>query len=130
MNGIGSADTVILEPLRSALPLPPRQTITLSARDYLAANSLNVEAGGGLATDYGPDTLHNGPPYEQARNAAEWQFFANAAVGYWLEVEYAAAVSRPVTITVNGQQVSSNGLAEVTGGWDLGHQVWQRQLAV
>lgn len=105
-------------------------TLIIPARDFLGTGSANVEAGGGLASAYGPDTLHNAPPYGPASNSATWKVFAPRAGKYHLDVQYAAAESRTVDIYVNDVKVSTTGLRSTTGGWDLNHQCWIHQLDV
>jgi hypothetical protein len=130
VNGNGMADSLVIEPLSGiGNGSRPPQAIVIPASSYLSARSLNVEVGGGLSGNYGPDTLHNGPPYGAQPDAAEWQFTAVAG-SYWFEVEYAAATPRPVTIIINGRQVSAAGLSAATGGWGLDSQRWVRQLPV
>jgi hypothetical protein len=43
--------------------------------------------------------------------------FANAAGAYQLDINDAAAASRPVQVTVNGIVVRDQALSDTTGGW-------------
>jgi hypothetical protein len=69
-----------------------------------------------------PDTcqgglLLNAPPYTNRPNAAEWSVPITTAGNYRIEVEYAAALSRPVEALVDGVMVNGNALAGTTGSW-------------
>ena len=67
-----------------------------------------VEFGGACAILYG-EVLHNAPPYQDTANVVEYRFDAPETGEYDLEVEYAAAASRPVSIAVNSKVVASRG---------------------
>ncbi|MCH2612416.1 MAG: DUF1553 domain-containing protein [Pirellulales bacterium] len=54
----------------------------------------------------------------------EYDYDATAAGTYQLEFRYAAKESRPATLSINGQQVSTNALAQTTGGWYPDNQKW------
>lgn len=91
--------------------------ITVLAKNFDAPNSLNVALGGPSNT-YGADVLLNAPPYQDVPNRAYYRISVPRGRGgvYQLDVEYAAMVSRPVTITVNGKTLT-NRLAATTGCW-------------
>lgn len=63
-------------------------------------------------------------------NLAEFTFELPGGCAYKLEVEYAAAESRPVDITFNDRLVTENGLPGVTGGWGPSDQKWQHQCDI
>ncbi|MER9965061.1 DUF4157 domain-containing protein [Mesorhizobium sp. M0045] len=89
------------------------------------------EVGGGLAANYGKDVLHNMPPYGNDRpNAANFNFRVPVAGRYELNIEYAAAQSRPVSIIINGQTVAGVALSDTTGGWEIDQQTWHDLFGV
>ncbi|MER8492526.1 DUF4157 domain-containing protein [Mesorhizobium australicum] len=124
-------------PLAKAAPKPVPKPIADNDRlpivlKMTEATSLEgTEVGGGLATYYGGDVLHNGPPYTNDRvNAVSFNFNAPASGKYELNIEYAAAQSRPVSIILNGKTVAGIALSEPTGGWAFDFQVWHDLFAV
>jgi hypothetical protein len=98
-------------------PRGVRPNITVLASSYDKANSQNV-ALGGPSSSYGADVLLNAPPYQDVPDRAYFRFIVPKGKGgaYQLEAEYAAMVSRPVYINVNGQAMP-NKLAATTGCW-------------
>jgi hypothetical protein len=101
----------------------PRKAISLRAAAY--TRSTGVEVGGVAA--WGLNSVHNSAPYVPKLNVVEYDFSASAGGHYRLDVEYAAAESRPVEISLNGAVVTAAGLAEVTGGWSDDFQKWTPQ---
>jgi len=79
--------------------------------------ALGTSAGSGINDGYGIDALLNAPPYSSILNAAEWDFNVPTSGAYELFADYAALVSRPVTISINGSLLFSNALSNATGGW-------------
>ncbi|MFO1021999.1 MAG: DUF1553 domain-containing protein [Planctomycetales bacterium] len=57
-------------------------------------------------------------------NFAEYEFIIERDKVYQLEIRYAAVESRPVEITLDGDQVASAALSKVTGSWEPGGQQW------
>jgi hypothetical protein len=112
---------------------PPAPSVASPRAIIVPATSVNmkrshhVEVGGGLAAAYGPDVIHNAPPYTLAANAAEWTFAAPAAGPYQLDIEFAALERRPVKIVINGVTVRADGLNETTGGWAAEYQQFRPQ---
>jgi hypothetical protein len=98
--------------------------IVLLARNFSRSSGIEVEIGG--HPTWGLGTIHNGPPYGPRMNSAEYDFTACAGT-YRLEVEYAAAESRPVDIYVNGGLAIRDGLQATTGGWSAAEQRWLAQ---
>ncbi len=98
-------------------PRANRPDITVLASSYDKANSQNVALGGPSST-YGADVLLNAPPYQDVPDRAYFRFIVPKGRGgaYQLDAEYAAMVSRPVYINVNGQAMP-NKLAATTGCW-------------
>jgi hypothetical protein len=92
---------------------PVRKPISLRAAAYTRSSGIEV----GVVPAWGLTSIHNAPPYTPRRNMAEYDFTASAGGRYRIEVEYAAAESRPVVISLNGAVVNAAGLAEITGGW-------------
>ncbi|TPQ39907.1 peptidase [Bradyrhizobium guangdongense] len=103
------------------------QPILLSASSVDLKRSRNIEIGGGLASQYGANVLHNAPPYGTRPNAAEWVFSAPAAGRYRLDIEFAAMEARPVKIIINGRIVRTDALNETTGGWSEANQTFRAQ---
>jgi len=100
-------------------------TITVQAKNFTRGSGIEV----GRVPEWGLTTIHNAPPYTPRANVAEYDF--NAVAGnYRLDVEYAAAESRPVEISINGIPVTADGLAAATGGWSDTHQRWLTQVTV
>lgn len=101
------------------LPIPVKESIYIRAIDY--TNGIDVAPAGGAVASYG-DVLLNAPPYNSRPNMAEYKFSASAAGKYNLSIEYAAAQSRPVKITINGEPYRAAALSGVTGCWELACQ--------
>lgn len=97
----------------------PKPTITVLAKDFDVANSQNVALGGPSNT-YGADVLLNAPPYGDVPNRAYFRFIVPKGRGgaYQLDAEYAAMVSRPVYINLNGVPLR-NKLSATTGCWQV-----------
>lgn len=97
-------------------PIDVPALVEIPAKNF--NRSLNIEIG---VLPYGSDVIHNAPNYGPQPNMAEYDFFLPAGGNYDFEVEYAAAESRPVQITLirNGEIVFDvSGLTETTGGWN------------
>ena len=103
------------------------QPIVLLASSVDLKRSRDIEVGGGLASQYGANVLHNAPPYGLRPNAAEWSFSAEAVGRYRLDIEFAALERRPVKIVINGRTVRSDALNETTGGWSEEYQRFRPQ---
>jgi hypothetical protein len=73
---------------------------------------------------YGPDVLHNAPPYGGRPNAAEWVFTVKEAGQYNFEAQYAALAARPVTVKINGNVIRSQAMSVATGCWEQNCQRW------
>jgi hypothetical protein len=114
----GQQDTA---PARSVTPA--RKLISLRAAAFTRGSGIEV----GVVPAWGLTSIHNAPPYLPRANLAEYDFTASAGGRYRLEVEYAAAESRPVEISLNGVVVNAAGLAQVTGGWSDESQQWAAQ---
>jgi hypothetical protein len=103
------------------------QPIVVLARTVDLKRSRDIEVGGGLASQYGSNVLHNAPPYGLRPNAAEWLFLAPTAGRYRLDIEFAALEKRPVKISINGRTVRTDALDETTGGWSEAYQSFRPQ---
>lgn len=103
------------------------QPILLPASSVDLKRSRDIEIGGGLASQYGANVLHNAPPYGLRPNAAEWVFSAPTAGRYRLDIEFAALEARPVKIVINGKVVRADALNETTGGWSEANQSFRTQ---
>ena len=122
-------------PPRSSPPTAqPRAAATVPARKPILVRAAVFNRSSGVEVASNPawtlNSIHNAAPYVFGRtNLAEYDFTATAG-RYRLEVEYAAAESRPVEISVNGVVVSAAGLAATTGGWSADNQQWSLQVEV
>lgn len=99
----------------SAVPQPPAELI-LSVYDVTEQEGIQI----GVIQAYGTDTMHNGPPYIDRANMAEWEIVSPANGNYMLKVTYASLESRPMRLLVNKTLVNANACGRVTGGWDPG----------
>ncbi len=63
-------------------------------------------------------------------NAVEFDFAISSPCSCRLDIEYAAAASRPVEIYLDGRLVAANALGATTGGWHPGDQRWSRGITV
>lgn len=101
-----------------------RSRVVIQAKNFSRGSGIEVEAG--RYPQWGLNTIHNAPPYGHRINLAEYDF--NACAGtYQLDVEYAAAESRPVEIYINGKLAIPVGLSATTGGWSISNQRWLHQ---
>lgn len=91
---------------------PPTTTIAIPATAFVRGTNVALSANG-----FGADAVMNAPPYGSAPNAAEWDIVVPTAGRYELFANYAAALSRPVTISFGGVVKFTNALSAVTGGW-------------
>ena len=108
------------DPVPRKPAVPP---IVISAVDF--ANGQNVApSSGGAAASHGTGILLNAPPYSHRPNAAEWNVFASVGGKYRLDVEYAAAEARRVSVKVNGKEWRASALNAATCGWALDCQAW------
>ena len=97
-------------------------TITIRAIDIV--RGCDVAPASGVTAIYGQGVLINAPPYTERPNCAEYSFIAPSSGNYRLEIEYAAAQSRPVQVTLNGVLVNQSAIAQITGGWMPENQRW------
>lgn len=97
--------------------LKSQDVVVSSGTTLLATNFVRGSHVGVNVEGYGPNLLLNSPPTEVAANSAEWDFAVSKSGTYEIFTSYAASVSRPVTISVNGNTVFSNAMASITGGW-------------
>jgi hypothetical protein len=100
-------------------PPPVRQVIEVRAMDFVNGTNVAIDA-----CVVGPGTLANAAPCTDRPNAAEFVMRATAGGRYRLDVNYAAASSRPVRVMVNGVPVRDNALSSVTGGWENSWLRW------
>lgn len=96
-------------------PIPIKTRVDVPASDFVRGT--NVALGGPPNSAFGQDVLLNGPPYTQQRNAAEFEFRAQAGGNYRLVAEFASVEPRPAQIFLNGSLVLKNALASSTGCW-------------
>lgn len=100
-------------------PLPAKQPIAIRAQDFVRGTNVAIDQ-----CVAGPGTLANAPPCNAAQNAAEFDFVANAAGAYRLDINFAAATSRPVKVILNGKVVRDQALSETTGNWLNSNLQW------
>ncbi len=93
-------------------PAPTKQPISIRAQDFVRGTNVAIDQ-----CVAGPGTLANAPPCNTAPNAAEFDFVATAAGAYRLDINFAAAISRPVKVILNGRVVRDQALSETTGSW-------------
>lgn len=89
--------------------------ITVRAQDFIASE--NVASG---APDGYGDTIITRKP-GNLPTSAKYKVTVKAAGNYQLSMTYAASVPRPISITVNGQQITGNATSSSTGGWFEGN---------
>lgn len=102
-----------------------RLTIYVPASRFVRAERVAVASG--QVARYGEGVVLNAPPYASGPNAAEYQVVAPTPGAYRFEAEYAAAESRPLVVSVNGEAISRSAFAETTGCWDPVCQRWMSQ---
>jgi hypothetical protein len=107
--------------LVTPLPLPIPQPIAIQAKNFVRGTNVAIDQ-----CTTGPGILANKPPCQPTVNAAEFEFDATATGKYQLDINFAAATSRPTKVILNGKTVVAQGLSEVTGGWDNGHLQWSK----
>ena len=93
-------------------PVPPKTPIAIRAQDFVRGTSVAIDQ-----CVAGPGTLANAPPCNAAANAAEFDFVVGVAGAYRLDINFAAAASRPVKVVLNGKVVRDQALSETTGSW-------------
>ncbi|QXH42823.1 hypothetical protein [Pseudomonas sessilinigenes] len=93
------------------------ETVVVRAQDYVS--NQNVESGGPYG--YGDCIVTRRPG--NIPTSAEYRFNVKDGGQYQLMISYAASDPRPVSITVNGQNISSNAAAASTGGWFEGNRI-------
>lgn len=95
------------------LPEPPqKQPVSIRAQDFVRGTNVAIDQ-----CVAGPGTLANAPPCNSAPNAVEFDFVANAAGAYRLDINFAAASPRPVKVILNGRIIRDQALNETTGSW-------------
>jgi hypothetical protein len=112
---------IVLEPLPR--PSPPiascrKETVTVPAKNYDPNKSRNLQIG----VIYGPDFIHNAPPYGHAENMAQYEIYFTCGGTYLIKIEYAAGETRPVELTLhndNGYQIRRTVLSNITGSWTV-----------
>ena len=59
-----------------------------------------------------------------ANGMQQWQFDLKEAGKYYIHGYYASAEERPMSLTINGQQVAGEFFAKITGGYSKHHLGW------
>lgn len=93
------------------------ETVVVRAQDFVS--NQNVESGGPYG--YGDCIVTRRPG--NIPTSAEYRFNVRESGQYQLSISYAALDPRPVSVTVNGQNISSNAAAASTGGWFEGNRI-------
>jgi hypothetical protein len=93
------------------------ETVEVRAQDFVS--NQNVESGGPYG--YGDCIVTRRPG--KIPTSAEYRFNVKDEGKYQLTISYAALDPRPVSITVNGQNISSNAASASTGGWMEGNRI-------
>lgn len=94
-------------------PAPPqKQPVAIRAQDFVRGTNVAIDQ-----CVAGPGTLANASPCNSAPNAVEFDFVANAAGAYRLDIYFAAASPRPVKVILNGRVIRDQALSEATGSW-------------
>lgn len=91
------------------------------AQNFVGEQNTKPGAGDG----YG-DCIITRPP-GHLPTSAEYAVTVPVAGDYAFSISYAAAVPRPISITVNGQQLNGNAASASTGGWFEGNRVVEPQ---
>lgn len=89
-----------------------------SAQEYSSAKNIGV----GTLAGYGNVITNGGDGSKDQENMVEFSFTAASTCMYRLDIEYAAAIARPVVISFNSTIINQNGLSESTGGWGMDSQ--------
>lgn len=103
-------------------PDPAPARISIHASDF--RNSSGVAMAKGEMARYGKVLMNMGPPYVPRPNAAEFRFRANKAGTYRLSAKYASVDERPVTISLNGRRLITDGLGKTTNCMEETCQRW------
>lgn len=85
----------------------------IPATDFRRDESHNV----GENLNYGGGIITNWPPEVDHENIVTYDVTIDEPGRYEISVDYAALLSRPVTVDVNGTLVTNSALAGTTGGW-------------
>ena len=93
------------------------ETIEIRAQDYIS----NQNVASGAPDGYGDCIVTRRPG--KLPTSAEYEFKVTEAGKYQLVMSYAALDPRPVSIKVNGQNISSNAASAPTGGWFEGNRI-------
>ena len=105
-------------------PLSQASAATISIEATLYSRGCDIAPASGQAAQYGRGVIVNAPPYNSRPNCAEYQFHAPSKGLYRLEIEYAAAQSRPVQVVLNRVLVNRGALSATTGCWTPNCQRW------
>ena len=109
---------VELHPVISATnPAPPAEAIVHEAEDFVTGNVSKDRDGFGK----GIGVLVN---IGNLPNHTEYEISIPVAGPYQLDFRYASNDSRPIKVYANGELVLLNAAAQITGGFDPGHQKW------
>lgn len=116
------SQSIVCAPWENTTRPEIRPEITVPAKAF--SRSTNIQVG---VLPYGDDVIHNAPPYRAAPNMAEYDIMIPSQGRYYLDITYAALVSRPTVLSINGVVVKSDATKLPTGGWELGRQNRQRE---
>ncbi|MEE2889051.1 MAG: DUF1549 domain-containing protein, partial [Planctomycetota bacterium] len=103
------------------------------ASDQIAISGVTQTASTTLGenrSNYGTDQIPVLHSVKGGIQQATWKLEVPAP-GLWsLEVRYAAKEKRPMRLLVNGDEISKEALATVTGGWTTTHLFWEAQAQI
>lgn len=88
--------------------------IQFSATDFVREESLNIF----VNPEFNNLVSNSGGTNDQLPQKAVYHFYADPGE-YELEICYAADISRPVSVYVNGDLIAGDALAGSTGGWTI-----------
>ncbi len=98
--------------------ITPRPPINIPATNFINGTNVSIDR-----CVLGPGILANSPPCGPAANAAEFDFVGLPGV-YRMEINYAAAASRPVKVRLNGIVIRDQAISGTTGGWSNDYLRW------
>jgi cytochrome c553 len=101
----------------------PAEAIIIEAENYARGNVVRDSATYGQ----GIGVIYNAGPLP---NIAEYDLTLPSAGTYQVALRYAAAESRPLELSLDGQRLSSAAAAAVTGSWQPDGQTWSIEAVV
>ena len=101
-------------------PPLPKNPIAVRAQYFVRGTNVGIDQ-----CTPGPGALANAiAGCIPAPNAAEFDFVVAVAGAYRMDINFAAADSRPVKVILNGQVIRDQAVSETTGGWSNSNLRW------